>query len=112
MHILVVDDDPATRELLSESLRLQGHMPACCGSVEAADPMVAYVDAIICDGLRGDCFDLVVTAELAGVPIVIFTGDDDLAEKAELVGMPCVKKPAGIEALLAALERRPQAVAA
>lgn len=58
MHILIVDDDEATREVLTESLRLAGHLTATVPRAEAALPMVPYVDAVICDELEGGCWDV------------------------------------------------------
>lgn len=105
MIILVCDDERATRECLTEALRLQGHQTAACSSVEAADPMIPYVDAVICDGFSGGCFDLVVTCELRNIPLVVYTGDAEIADAADAVGVRHALKPAGVEELLAALTR-------
>ena len=72
-EILIVDDHPATRECLTELFRLHGHQTAACGSVEAAQVMLPYVEAVVCDGLDGACFDVVASAEALGKPIVIHT---------------------------------------
>ena len=103
MEILICDDDSATRECLTELFRLHGHQTAACGTVEAAEAMLPYVQAVVCDGLGGDCFDLVASAEALGVPIVIYTASDEIAAAARAVRVPAVLKPAGAEELLAAL---------
>ena len=103
MEILIVDDDTATRECLTELFRRQGHQTAACGSVEAAQAMLPYVDAAVCDGLDGACFDVVASAAALGVPIAIHTASDKIAEAARVAGVPAVLKPAGMEELLGAL---------
>lgn len=104
MQILVVDDEPAVREVLREALRLSGHMTASCDSAEMAVAMLPWVDAVICDGLGGACWSVVDAAVDADKPICLYTGDDELQHEATLIGVPCVAKPRGVGDLLAALE--------
>ena len=103
MEILIVDDHPATRECLTELFRRHAHQTAACGSAEAAQTMLPYVEAVVCDGLDGACFDVVASAEALGVPIVIHTASDEIAAAARLAGVPAVLKPAGVDELLGAL---------
>ena len=103
MEILIVDDHPATRECLTELFRLHGHQTAACGSVEAAQVMLPYVEAVVCDGLDGACFDVVASAEALGKPIVIHTASDEIADAARTAGVPVLLKPASVPELVAAL---------
>jgi DNA-binding response OmpR family regulator len=104
MQILVVDDEPAIREVLREALRLEGHTTAACESAEMAVCLLPYVDAVICDGLGGACWDVVDAAVGAGKPFCLYTGDDEIMHEAALVCVPFVSKPARVGELLAALD--------
>jgi len=106
IKILVVDDDAATRECLTEALRLSGHETAACGTAEAAILMLPYVDAVICDGLEGACFRVVATAERLGKAAVIYTASDAVQEAAATLRVGCVMKPGGLTDLLEALRLR------
>jgi CheY-like chemotaxis protein len=105
MEILIVDDDTATRECLTELFRRQGHQTAACGSVEAAQAMLPYVDAVICDGLNGRWLNVVIAAETLGRPAVLYTGDSDLADDARDAGVSVVLKPGSVEELIEALRQ-------
>lgn len=102
-QVLIVDDDPATRECLTELFRLRGHETAACASAEAAIAMLGWVDAVICDGLGGACFRVVAQAEEHGKAAVIYTASDAVQETAAKLHVPCVLKPGGVAALLEAL---------
>lgn len=111
MHILVVDDASAIRDGVCEALRRQGHQTAACDGAAVAATMVPYVDAVICDGLDFAGFAVVARASRLDKPVVLYTGSDAIATAAVAGRIPCVRKPASVDALLAAL-RLPQAVAA
>jgi len=103
MQILVVDDEPSIREGLRDALRLAGHTTAACESSEMAICLLPYVDAVICDGLGGACWDVVDAAVGAEKAICLFTGDEEIQHEAAMVCVPCVAKPAGVGELLVAL---------
>jgi CheY-like chemotaxis protein len=104
MQVLIVDDCQSIREVLCESLRLSGHQTAACESAEAALHLLPYVDAVICDGLDFDGFRVVARASRLGKPVVLFTASHEIADAAAVGRIPCVLKPAGVEALLEALD--------
>ena len=108
MQVLVVDDEPAIREVLRESLRMHGHQVATCESADVAVQLLPYVDAVICDGLDFAGFKVVVWANRFEKPVVLYTGSDEIATAAAAGSIPCVRKPGSIGDLLAALT--PQAV--
>ena len=103
MQILVVDDEPAIREGLREALRLEGHTTAACESAEMAVCLLPYVDAVICDGLGGACWDVVDAAVGDEKAICLYTGDAEIQHEAAMVCVPCVAKPRGVGELLEAL---------
>jgi CheY-like chemotaxis protein len=113
--VLVVEDDPATREMLGTVLRQQGY------AVEAAaDGREAL--ARLRGGLRpaGIVLDLVMPRmdgrafraeqrrdrDLAGIPVVVCSGELDADQEAEDLGAAaCVQKPILFAELLRALWR-------
>jgi CheY-like chemotaxis protein len=105
-QLLIVDDDAATRECLTELFRLRGHETAACASAEAAIAMLGWADAVICDGLGGACFRVMAQAEERGKAAVIYTASDAVRETAATLGVPCVMKPGGVAELLEALSLR------
>ena len=111
LTILIIDDEPAIRVTLSALLRAQGHLTASVESAELALPMLPYVDACLCDGLDGAWRAVEPACRWAGKRFVLYSGDEDTLEEAMSAGVMFVRKPALIEALLAALEAGEEAVA-
>ena len=114
-RILVVDDEKAIRELLTLHLRNEGYEV-----VEAADAVVAgkmvlagawRIDLMIVDAhmpyLTGIDFCAAVIADttLPPVPIILITGHDQLADRADALGVPCLMKPFTADTLAAAVAK-------
>lgn len=111
--ILVVEDDADLREVLAESLRLEGH--EVLESVDGLDalerlrggarPALVVLDLVM---PRMDGRQLLTTmradAALADIPVVLVTGTPprDLAEAVDAI----LKKPIGIQDLLRCIGRR------
>jgi len=102
-RILVVDDEPAIRGLLRLHLQNDGHEV-----VEAPDALVAgkmilakawRIDLLIVDAhmpyMNGIDFAAAVIGDttLPPVPIILITGHNDLAERADVLRVPCLVKP-------------------
>ena len=102
-RILVIDDCESIRTCLHRGLKLHGCLPAEAGSLEEALPMLPYFDGVIVDGLHGGGIHLLAACESRGIPAVLLSGDDELVERAQRVGFVSLRKPASIEAILAAL---------
>src|SRR5579872_5366402 len=115
MNILVVDDIAVNRKLLRAMLDAEGHT-----AVEAADGVEALqilyrvkVDAVISDILmpRMDgyrlCHEIRTNERLRELPIVIYTSTYNSASDEKLAfslgADKYLKKPARVEAILAAL---------
>ena len=114
-RILIVDDEPAIRELLRLHLQNEGYEV-----VEAVDAVVAgkmilakawRIDLLIVDAhmpyLTGIDFAAAVLADttLPPVPIILITGHDQLAERADSLGVPCLTKPFAADALIGAVKK-------
>jgi CheY-like chemotaxis protein len=113
--VLVVEDDPATREVLGTLLRREGYAVA-----EAADGQEAL--ALLHGGPRpaGIVLDLTMPRmdgrafraeqcrdrDLAGIPVVVCSGEPDADQEAKELGASAwVQKPIDSAALLQALWR-------
>jgi response regulator RpfG family c-di-GMP phosphodiesterase len=113
-HVLVVDDDPAIRGLLTAKLHLSGFIPRSCGSGEEALKILSNesFDAIISDlnmpGISG--LELLAEAHhlVPHTAFLMATGVDDVS-----VGVAAMKqgaadyilKPFQMEAAMASLRR-------
>ena len=110
-RVLLVDDDPLVVIILSTLLVAEGWDVVTAGSLAAARPLLATVDALVVDGLLPDGDGL----ELLEDPVVrerrprvvLHTGSEPTGP----VGVPVVLKGSGPEALLAALGGRGEAAA-
>ena len=105
MRILVVDDSPLCLEVLTAALEQVGHAVVAASNAPDALPLLPYVDACICDGLNGACWDVLDRCKLLHVPCVLYSGDSDKCDQAEAMGVPGVLKPAPIKMVLAKLGR-------
>lgn len=111
--ILVVEDDADLREVLAESLRLEGHevleavdgLDAFQRLLGGARPALVVLDLVMprMDG-RQLLTAMRADAALAAIPVVLVTGTPprDLAEAVDAI----LKKPIGIKDLLRCIERR------
>lgn len=114
-RILVVDDDKAIRELLCLHLQNQGYEV-----VEAPDAIVAgkmllakawKIDLVIIDAympyLTGIDFTAAVIADttLPALPIMLITGHEDFAMRADRLDVPCLMKPFTADTLVSMVEK-------
>ena len=114
-RILVVDDESPIRELLRLHLQNAGYEV-----IEAADAVVAgkmvlagawKIDLMIVDAympyMSGIDFAAAVIADttLPPVPIILITGRNELAERADALGVPCLTKPFTADTLAAMVAR-------
>jgi len=115
--ILIVDDEPAVRELMKLHLagegydvRLADDAIVAARALRESPPALMLVDIAMpyMDGLE---FVASISSELTEVPIVFMTGDAALLNAARALGAPCLKKPFAIAELLERvreqLQRRP-----
>jgi DNA-binding response OmpR family regulator len=120
--ILVVDDDPAIRELLKLQLSAAGYEVALAGDALAARRFLrlASADLMIVDAHLPDVSGvefvstLIDDPALPWVPVIFITGRQDLLERAEALGSACLVKPFLDARLIELVERvlRSQARAA
>lgn len=85
-RILVVDDDPAVRELLSAALARRGYHVTCAEEPEEAATMIEYLDFdLLCvdldlsglNGLEGLGLIAEARARVPRLGIVVITGNPD-----------------------------------
>jgi DNA-binding response OmpR family regulator len=103
--VLVVDDDPELRDLLSLTLRLDGHsvstavhggdalaqLPVVRPSVILLDLMMPVMDgAEFCRRVRED-------ASFASTPILCMSAKHSAKSEATALGIPCIVKPFELE---------------
>ena len=103
--VLVVDDDPELRDLLSLTLRLDGHsvstavhggdalaqLPVVRPSVILLDLMMPVMDgAEFCRRVRED-------AAFASTPILCMSAKHSAQSEATALGIPCIVKPFELE---------------
>ncbi len=113
--ILVVDDELAIRELLRLHLHNEGY-----DVVEAPDAVVAAkmvlastckIDLMIVDVslpyLSGIDFAAAVIGDttLPPVPIILITGREDFAARADRLNVPCLMKPFTASTLISRVEK-------
>ena len=107
-RVLVVDDEPAIRELLKLHLANAGYDVRVAEdaivaerSLRESPPDLVVVDVAMpyrgglefVAGLSGD-------QDLARLPIIFITGHEGLASGARALGAGCLKKPFAVDALL------------
>jgi DNA-binding response OmpR family regulator len=113
--VLVVEDERAIRDLLRLHLCNAGHgVMLAEDAIEAGRRLLersAAIDLIIVDAqlpyLSGIEFvsTLIADSTLPPRPIILITGHEDLALRAQLLDVPCLMKPFSAETLLALVER-------
>jgi len=124
MRILLVEDYPGIRESLARYLRLRNHhVTAVATALEATDLLAlpaANLDAVITDGnlpyLVGRPAEPVgievalVASTDPGLPVLLWSGDDVLVQRAKALGIPAALKGSRafteIEAFLDGIEAR------
>ena len=116
-HILIVDDDPLNRRVLTKSLDSDGHRTtdvdngfAALTALEADPPDVVLLDVVM-PGLDGGqvASQLRQQPALREVPIIFISGivqsnPETTSNLPRLNGFPFLSKPVQIEAVIACIE--------
>ena len=111
--VLVVEDDAATAEALSELLRLRGYQPAVSrNGQEALDrlrsgarPCLILLDIMMPVKNGWDVRDeLLADRELAAIPVVVVTADVSAVARAASLRVPLLPKPIDPAELFATVE--------
>ena len=109
--VLVVDDDYDIRALITQILQLEGYHVlsapdgrAALAKLRAASqrPAVILLDLMM-PGMNGWQLqaELVKDPSLAGIPVLVLSGDDDVVHKAVEIGAAgWLKKPLDLKTLL------------
>jgi CheY-like chemotaxis protein len=113
-RVLVVDDDFATRELVSQVLAGEGYrVAAACNGADAIDrlkhferPTLILLDVKmpVMDGCAF-CRAKQADPDLAGIPMIILSAVADSEEASSLGAKVCLQKPFDTIQLLAALRQ-------
>jgi len=111
--ILVVDDEDAIREVVAETLELEGYRVERAGDGRQALAKLRATrpDAIVLDlmmpGMDGWTFLQHFRGEAPGAttPVLVMSAYRRLAETARELHVPCVAKPFDLDAFLAVVER-------
>jgi CheY-like chemotaxis protein len=112
--ILVVEDDPQVARLIALVLQRSGHDSEVVSDGDSAlqraqadRPLMIFADLTI-KGMGGEalCSALKSHPETSGIPYVIVSGDNDLAEKARMCGADdYMGKPFEFEDLIRLVEK-------
>lgn len=114
-QVLLVDDDATVRDSMKWLLELHGHpVVTAANGAEALDrlrnglrPRVILLDLImpVMDGFEFR-EKQIQDAELAAIPVLVYSGDFDSAANAKRLGATAYfQKAAGVEALLKLIEK-------
>ena len=110
LKVLVVDDEPNIRDLLSASLRFAGHQVATAANVTDAINMITDTkpDIVLLDVMLPDISGFGVTKKIRGmgieVPILFLTARDDTEDKITgltVGGDDYVTKPFSLDEIMA-----------
>lgn len=113
-RVLLVEDDPAVREALAQTLDLAGYTAATAGSfVAAKDEITANFEGVIVSDIRmpgRDGFYLLDYARQQDpeLPIILLTGEGDIPMAVRAMGQGAfdfLEKPCAPKTLLAAVDR-------
>lgn len=113
MHVLVVEDDPDTRELLQQALKNAGHQvyeALCMHDALRLSRMHPDIDVVVVDvhpGHRPSSVEVAqeMRRQLPNGHCVLASGDWDTLEPRYHEDMTVLRKPYGKSDLLRALER-------
>jgi two-component system chemotaxis response regulator CheY len=108
--VLVVEDDPDTREALTEILQEEGYQVSAASQGEEAlarlrgpvPPRVVILDLMmpVMDGFEFRVRQM-EDPEIAGIPVIVLSCGEDLQRKAAALGMVvCLPKPVDVTRLL------------
>jgi two-component system phosphate regulon response regulator PhoB len=113
--ILLVEDDRAVRELLQGHLQNAGYdVVAVADAVLAGQALLkaaSSIDLLIVDAelpyLSGIEFvsTLIADTTLPSVPMILITGHEHLANRAEILEVPCLMKPFSADELIGLVEK-------
>ncbi|MCR8725563.1 sigma-54-dependent transcriptional regulator [Frigidibacter sp. ROC022] len=112
--VLVVDDDPAVREAIGQTLDLAGLTPLLAGSfVEAKDHIHADFDGVILSDIRmpgRDGFHLLAYAQEVDcdLPVILLTGEGDVPQAVRGMSSGAfdfLEKPCAPKDLVAVVEK-------
>jgi DNA-binding response OmpR family regulator len=113
--ILVVEDEAAIRDLLRIHLQNAGY--ETIGAADAVDAgrlfleAAGSIDLVIVDAqlpyMNGIDFiaALIADTTLRSVPIILITGHERLAMRAEILDVPCLVKPFSVDDLIQLVEK-------
>ncbi|MDO7557204.1 MAG: sigma-54 dependent transcriptional regulator [Loktanella sp.] len=113
-RVLLVDDDPAIREALGQSLELEGLEPVLAGSyVAAKDWLTPDFDGVVVTDIRmpgRDGFFLLDHARTVDpdLPVILLTGEGDIPMAVKAMGMGAfdfLEKPCGPRPFLAVVTK-------
>src|SRR5436190_9033589 len=112
--VLVVDDERAVRELLKLHLENDGYAVIAVADAVVGGKVlierVREIDLLIVDAnlpyMSGIEFAsaLIADTTVPTIPMIVITGDDNLADRASLLDVPCLMKPFGADRLLKLVE--------
>ncbi len=117
-RVLLVDDDPAIREALGQTLELAGLEPVLAGSFLAAkDHLTPAFDGVVVTDMRmpgRDGFHLLDHARQCDpdLPVILLTGEGDIPMAVKAMGLGAydfLEKPCGPKPFLAVVTRALQA---
>jgi DNA-binding response OmpR family regulator len=97
-HILVVDDDPAICQMLTEALRQDGqHRVTCAQTIGEARAKIAVdrPDTAVLDVILTGASGLDLARELAArdVPVLLMSASPGAMNESAASGLPCLAKP-------------------
>jgi two-component system C4-dicarboxylate transport response regulator DctD len=114
MKVLLVDDDPAIREALGQTLELEGLTPVLAGSFMAVkDHLTPTFDGVVVTDMRmpgRDGFHLLDYARKTDpdLPVILLTGEGDIPMAVKAIASGAydfLEKPCGPSAFLAVVTR-------
>lgn len=114
MRVLIVDDDPAVREALGQTVELEGFAPVLAGSFLAAkDQLTPTFDGVVVTDMRmpgRDGFHLLEYARTMDpdLPVILLTGEGDIPMAVKAMGKGAydfLEKPCGPAAFMAVVTR-------
>jgi CheY-like chemotaxis protein len=107
-YIVVIDDDAAIRDFMSELLTDEGYIVLSDSTEAGALPTIATHLPALClvdvrmPGMSGlDVLEHLHTRGLMQVPVVVMTASTQDAKLARAAGLACLDKPFDIDELLA-----------
>jgi DNA-binding NtrC family response regulator len=114
LKILVIDNEEALREAISEALREGGHHPLEAHSIEQARELLARhaIDAIVLDLVMRDATSEELLADVSSKIATVLTSADVTARSAALAAkyaVPLLRKPFDLDDVLPTVLRAHEA---